>query len=215
MRSGEALRLALRDLYGNSWRLVPLNALLGAVLVAAGIVALAVHAAFIAFVLAGPVAAALVHASVTVVRTGNLALADGLVGLRAHWRRGLVLGTGATAFALVAAVALHVYARASVLTLPLAFLTLYLVFLLGVYQVVLWTVAIAEPERSLRAAARGAADVVLHRPGATAALGLALLVVNLAGLAAAVMPFLTVTLAFSFVAVAHFALPRPAAEEPA
>ena len=36
MRPGAALRLALRDLYGNSWRLLPLNALLGAVLVVIG-----------------------------------------------------------------------------------------------------------------------------------------------------------------------------------
>jgi len=214
MRSGQALRLALRDLYGNSWRLAPLNALLGAVLVGAGIVAFAVHAGFVLFVLAGPVAAAVVHAAVTVVRTGNLTFADGLDGLRTHWRRGLVLGAAATAFALLAAVALHDYAHGSHYTLPLAFLTLYLVLLLGVYQVVLWTFAIAEPARPLREAARAAAAVVLGRPGATFALGLVLLVVNLAGLAAAVMPFLTLTVAYSFVAVAHFVLPPPAEEEP-
>jgi len=38
--------------------------------------------------------------------------------------------------------------------------------------------------------------------------------VYLAGAAAAVMPFLTLTIAYSFVAVAHFALPRPTTEEP-
>ena len=45
-----------------------------------------------------------------------------------------------------------------------------------------------------------------RRPGSAFRLGLALLLVNLAGIAAAVMPFLTITIAYSFVAVAHFAL---------
>lgn len=40
------------------------------------------------------------------------------------------------------------------------------------------------------------------------------LLVNLAGVAAAVMPFLTLTVAYSFLAVAHFALPRPIPEDP-
>jgi hypothetical protein len=49
--------------------------------------------------------------------------------------------------------------------------------------------------------------LVARRPGAALGLGLGLLLVNAAGLAAAVMPFLTLTLAYSFVAAAHFALP--------
>jgi hypothetical protein len=212
-RSGEALRLAARDLYANSWRLVPLNALLGVLLVAAGIAAFAVHAAFVLLVLGGPLAAALVHAAVTLVRTGNLTFADGVAGLREHWRRGLVLGAVGTAFVLLAALALRVYGRSPV-AWPLAFVTLYLVVLLGVYQVVLWTLAIAEPAQPLGRVARSAAELVARRPGATAALGLALLVVNLAGIAAAAMPFLTLTIAYSFVAVAHFALPRPVREDP-
>jgi hypothetical protein len=210
--SGEALRLAVRDLYQNSWRLVPLNALFGAVLVAVGIGAYALHASAVLVVLAGPVAAALAHAAVTVVRTGNLTLADGLAGLRGHWRRGLVLGTLAGALLLLGVVAFRFYAR-STFVWPLAFVTLYLVLLLGVYLVVLWTLAVAEPHRSLKDAARAAAELVARRPGATAALGLALLLVNLAGIAAAVMPFLTLTVAYSFIAVAHFALPRPVPEE--
>ncbi|HZT16431.1 MAG TPA: hypothetical protein VFA19_10805 [Gaiellaceae bacterium] len=211
MSSSLALRLAARDLYANSWRLVPLNAALGALLVGVGMVAYAVHAGVLLVVLAGPVAAALVHAAVTVVRTGNLTLADGLEGLREHWQRGLVLGGAGAAFVLLALVAIRVYGGSPV-AWPLAFVTLYLVVLLGVYQVVLWTLAIAEPGRSLKQSARAAAELVARRPGATAALGLALLLVNAAGIAAAVMPFLTLTIAYSFVAVAHFALPRPTPE---
>jgi hypothetical protein len=37
-------------------------------------------------------------------------------------------------------------------------------------------------------------------------LAVALLVVNAVGLAAALLPFLTLTIAFSFLALAHFAL---------
>jgi hypothetical protein len=206
-RPGEAMRLALRDLYDNSWRLVPLNAVLGALLVAAGVAAYAIHAALVLLVLAGPVAAALVHCAVTVVRTGNLAFADGLDGLGAHWRRGLVLGACGLAFALLAAIAYRFYAN-STFAWPLAFVAAYLVVLLGVFQVVLWTLAIAEPERGLRTVARDAAEFVARRPAATLLLGLGLLLVNVAGIAAAVMPFLTLTVAYSFVAVAHFALPK-------
>jgi hypothetical protein len=205
-RPGEALRLALRDLYDNSWRLLPVNAALGAVLVMTGVAAFAVRAALVLVVLAGPVAAALVHCAVTLVRTGNLRLADALEGLRLHWRRGLVLGALGGAFALLAVLALRFYAG-SPLSWPLAFLTGYLFLLLGVYQVFLWTLAIADPEQPLRVAAREAAAVALRRPRATLLLGLALLLVNLVGIAAAVMPFLTITVAYSFLAAARFAIP--------
>ncbi|HEX5246796.1 MAG TPA: hypothetical protein VFW41_06655 [Gaiellaceae bacterium] len=206
-----ALRLALRDLFQNSWRLVPVNAAFGAVLVAVSVVSIAVHAAIVLAVLAGPLAAALVHCSVTVVRTGNLALGDAWEGLKLHWRRGLQLGAAGTALVVLAALAVRFYTRAS-FGWPLAFLTLYAVVLLGIYAAVLATFAIAEPERPLRLAAREAAALGARRPGATLLLGLALLLVNLVGVAAAVMPFLTLTVAYSFVAVAHFALPRETKE---
>jgi hypothetical protein len=206
--TGTALRLAARDFYGNSWRLVPLNALLGALLVAAGIAAWAVHAALPLVVLAGPVAAALVHCAVTLARTGNLALADAADGLRTHWRRGLVLAAFGTAFAVLAGVAIRFYSG-STFAWPLAFVALYLVLLLGLFQALVWTFAVAEPKRPLRAAAAAAADAIARRPGAAAGLAVALTAVNALGIAVAVMPFLTLTVAYSFVAVAHFALPTP------
>lgn len=205
--TGAALRLAARDFYGNSWRLLPLNALLGALLVAAGIATWAVHAALPLVVLAGPVAAALVHCAVTVARTGNLELADAANGLRAHWRRGLVLAAFGTAFAVLAGVAIRFYSGSTV-AWPLAFVALYLALLLGLFQALVWTFAVAEPGRPLRAAAGAAADAIARRPGAAAGLAVALTAVNALGIAAAVMPFLTLTVAYSFVAVAHFALPQ-------
>jgi hypothetical protein len=206
-----ALRLAFGDLYQNSWRLLVVNAALGAVLVFSVVAAIAVHALLVLAVLAGPLATALAHCSVTLVRTGNLVVADAWEGLRMHWRRGLALGAAGVALGVLAAVAIHFYTRSSV-GWPFAFLTLYLVVLLGIYAAVLTTLAVAEPDQPLRVVARQAAAVGAQRPGATLLLGLALLLVNLAGVVAAVMPFLTITVAYSFVAVAHFVVPAEARE---
>ena len=81
--------LALRDFYANSWRLVarqrrarrgprgkhPRDAL-----------ALPVA---VVVLRRGPCGRRIVHCSVTLVRTGDLALVDAWEGLRLHWRRGL------------------------------------------------------------------------------------------------------------------------------
>jgi hypothetical protein len=206
MSARRALRLAVGDLYENSWRLLLVNAALGAVLVFAAVAAIAVHVLLVLVVLAGPAAAALAHCSVTLVRTGNLALADAWEGLLLHWRRGLALGAAGVALGVLAGIAVHFYTRSS-FGWPFAFLALYLAVGLAIYGVVLTIVAVAQPGDPLRVAARRAATVVAQRPGATLLLGLALLLVNGAGIAAAVMPFLTITVAYSFVAVAHFVLP--------
>jgi hypothetical protein len=211
MSARRALRLAFGDLYQNSWRLLLVNAALGAVLVFSAVAAIAVHALLVLAVLAGPLATALAHCSVTLVRTGNLVVADALEGLRLHWRRGLAFGAAGVALGVLAAFAVHFYTRSSV-GWPFAFLTIYLVVLLGIYAAVLSTIAVAEPAEPLRVVARQAATLGAQRPGATVLLGLALLLVNLAGVAAAVMPFLTITIAYSFVAVAHFVVPAEARE---
>jgi hypothetical protein len=207
MRPREALRLALRDFYENSWRLVVLNGAFGLVLVVGVLAALAMPLAAVLVLAAGPLVAVLAHCAVTVVRTGSLFFADAWEGLRLHWRRGLALGALGAAVAAVAFLALRFYGGASLW--PLAFLTFYVLVLLLIYALVLWTLAIAEPERRLAAVAREAAGFVASRPGATLLLGLALLLVNVAGIAAAVMPFLTLTVAYTFLATAHFVLPPP------
>lgn len=204
MRPGKALSLALRDFYGNSWRLVPVNAALGAVLVLAGFSATRVRAALVVALLAGPLLAVLAHCAVTLTRTGNLALADVRDGFRLHWRRGLLLGAGGGTVFGLGALAVHVYGRTTLW--PLSFVTIYLLVLLGIYQLVLWTLAIAEPAAPLRVAACDAARFIAERPWPTLAFGLLLLAINVAGVAAAVMPFLTLTVAYSFLAAAHFVL---------
>jgi hypothetical protein len=205
MRPADAMRRALRDFYENSWRLVIVNAALGAVLVLAVLATLADPVAIVFVLAAGPVVAVLVHSAVTLVRTGNLFFADVWEGLRLHWRRGLWLGMLGSALLVFAVLAVRFYAGAALW--PLAFLTLYVLALLVVYELVLWTIAIAEPQRGLLAAARDAGGFVASRPGATFLLGLALLLVNAAGMAAALMPFLTLTVAYTFLATAHFVLP--------
>jgi hypothetical protein len=205
------MRLALRDLFNNSWKLVPVNALLGLTLALVAAVAIAVHALVVLAVLAGPVAAALLHCAVVVVRDEHVTLQDAREGLRLHWRRGLQLGAALLGLVVFGLLAIRFYMRLP-FGWPLAFLTLYLLLGLAMAVVMVATVAIAEPGRPLTQAVRAAAAIGARRPGATLLLGLALLLVNVAGVAAAAMPFLTLTVAYSFVAVAHFVLPRPTPE---
>jgi hypothetical protein len=205
-----AMSLALRDFYENSWRLVVVNAALGVVLVVAVLATLAEPVALVLVVATGPVVAALVHCAVTLVRTGDLTFADAFHGLRLHWRRGLALAGAGAAVLGLGILALRFYSTAALW--PLAFLTLYLLVLLGTYMLVLWTVAIAAPERSLAGVARESVALAMARPGQTLGLGFALVLVNLAGIAAAVMPFLTLTVAYTFLVTARFFVP-PEEEE--
>jgi hypothetical protein len=212
MRTRDALTHALRDFYEQSWRLLAVNAALGTVLVTSVLAALAFPPASVLVIAAGPVAAALVHCAVTLVRTGELAFADAWDGLRLHWRRGCALGAAGAMLLVLGVLAIGVYANSSLW--PLAFLALYLLVLLGVYQLFLWTLAIAHRDRALGAVARETLAVVAARLPAALALGLALLFVNVAGVAAAVMPFLTLTVAYTFLATARFLL-EPAEDEAA
>ena len=103
MSLARALGVAATDLYHQSWRLVVLNALLGAVLVGVVLASLAMRPALVLLVLLGPVAAAVMHCAVTLAQTEDLRLSEVLVGLRRHWRRGLVLGVLVAAAAILGA----------------------------------------------------------------------------------------------------------------
>lgn len=201
MKVRDAMWFALRDFYANSWRLLVVNAVLGAALVASILAALAFPLAAVLVVALGPIVAAVVHCAVTLVRTGSLELADAWAGLRLHWRRGLALAALGAAVAALGLFGIRFYTSTSLW--PLAFLTLYVLVLVSIFQLVLWTVAIAVPDRSLSGVAREAAAVVLERPGQWLVLGLGLLLVNVAGIAAAVMPFLTLTIAYTFLVAAR------------
>lgn len=202
-----ALGGAFLDFWRNSWRLVPANAVIGFALL--GIVTAAVYApaALVLLVLLGPPAAALMHAAVTLAEEENVALRDAVIGLRLHWRRGLALGAVNAAVAVGGVFAAAFYFRHGVW--PLAFAVVYVLFMVGVHQLLLWPLAIAEPELPLRLAAVRAAQLLLRRPAASLGLGLALLLVNAAAVAAATMPFLTLTIAYTCLAAVRFVLPRP------
>jgi hypothetical protein len=208
MRLTSSLRVAAGDLYHQAWRLLVLNTILGAALIAAIAASLVVHSALVLVVLVGPIAVAVMHCAVTLAQTEDLRLAELLVGLRRYWRRGLALGALLAAAAALAIVVVPFYARAGTWAWPLAALGVYVLLAFGVFQLALWPLAVFEPERPFALVSRHAASVVARRPWGFVGLALALLLVNVIGVAAAILPFLTLTIAYSFLVSAHFALPK-------
>jgi len=208
-----ALELALADLYHQAWRMAILNVFLGTVVAAVALATLAVRPAIILAVLIGPVAAAIMHCAVTLAQTEDLRLGEAVTGLRRHWRRGLALGTLLAAAALLGALAVPFYARAGTWAWPFAALSIYILLMFCFFQLALWPVAVYEEGRAFRDVLRDAALVTLRRPLGFVGLGLLLLFVNAIGIVAAIVPFLTLTIAFSFLASAHFALPKNPARE--
>jgi hypothetical protein len=213
VRLRTALGVAAADLYHQSWRLVVLNVALGAVLVGVVLATLAVRAALVLAVLVGPAAAAVMHCAVTIAQTEELRLAEAVRGLRRHWRRGLLLGALLAFAAILGAVAVPFYARAGFWAWPLAALTVYVLLMFFLFQLALWPLAVYEAGRPFRDVLRDAALVVGRRPLGFAGLAFALLLVNVLGVVAAILPFLTLTIAYSFLVAAHFALPKNPARE--
>ena len=199
MSAGRALLAALGDGYRHSWRLVLLNCAVGTVIFAAAYgAAYALPAALLA-VAAGPLLAALAHCAVVVARTDALAWSDVREGLRLHWRRGLALGALATAGIALGILATWFYVHRGLW--PVAAVTAYVLAAFCIWQLVAWPLAVAGAERPLVRAAQE----LLRRPVSALALGAVLLVVNAAGVVT-MIPLLTITLAFSFLATAHFVL---------
>jgi hypothetical protein len=161
----------------------------------------------LAALVAGPLALALMHCAVTLAQTEELRVGEALVGVRRHWRRGLALGVAGIAAAAAGAFAVAFYAGAGPWGLPLAVLVVYLLAMVAIFQLLLWPLAVFDERTPLRVVARRTGAAVLSRPLDAAVLATVLLVVNVAGLAAAVVPFLTVTIGYSFLAAAHFSLP--------
>ena len=213
MSLARALGVAATDLYHQSWRLIVLNALLGVVLVGIILASVAIRPALLLLVLLGPVAAAVMHCTVTLAQTEELRLSEVLVGLRRHWRRGLALGFLVAVAAILGAIAVPFYSGAGVWAWPLAALSVYVLVAFVLFQLALWPLAVFQDARPFRAVVREAASVVGRRPWGFTGLAIALLLVNVIGLAAAILPFLTLTIAYSFLVSAHFALPRNPARE--
>ena len=207
---GAALRAALRDLYAHSWRFFLLDAALSVCLVPLAVAGFWAPPAWLLLLAGGPLAAALAHCAVVTATTGELRLGEALTGLRRHWRRGLFLGAVFAGGTGLGGYAVAFYGGRGVLVL--AVLAVYLLLALLVVQLVLWPLAVSGPDRPLRRVLEDALRTVLARPLQALALTLALVLVNLLGLALAVVPFLTLTIAYSFLAAAHFALPVEATD---
>ena len=208
-----ALAVALVDLYHQAWRLVLLNTLLGAVILVVVLATITTPLGVLLALVLGPLAAAVMHCAVTLAQTEELRLAEVGRGLGRHWRRGLALGVVLVLVVIVGTLAVRFYARAGTWAWPFAALCVYVLVAAAAFQTALWPLAVFESDRSFRAVVRDAALVVVRRPLGFVALVFALLLVNALGVAAAILPFLTLTIAYSFLAVAHYALPANPARE--
>ena len=208
-----ALGVAASDLYHQAWRLIVLNVVLGGAVLVVVLASLAVRPGLLLAVLIGPVFAAVMHCVVTLAQTEDLRLVELRNGLRRHWRNGIALGAALALAVGLGAVVVPFYARAGSWAWPLAVLSLYVLLVFGVFQLALWPLAVFEAGRPLRAVARDAARVVARRPLGFLGLAFALLLVNAVGVAAAILPFLTLTISYSFLVSAHFALPKNPARE--
>jgi hypothetical protein len=208
-----ALRSAAGDFYRQSWRLFVLNAALAACILALVAVGAFVPAALVFVVLLGPPMAALMHCAVTLAQTEDLRLWDAVTGLRLHWRRGFVLWLLVLVVGVAGITAVVSYGRSG--AWPLALLALYVLAAFAVLQLALWPLAVFERERAFAGLLADAGRAVLRRPVPFLLLAAVLTAVNLLGAAAALAPLLTLTVAYSFLAAAHFTLPRnPIREAP-
>jgi hypothetical protein len=210
---GEALRRGVRDFYEESWRLVLLNTLLSAYVLLVLAAATFVPPALVLLLGAGWPAAALVSAAVIVVETGSLTFVEVADSVRRSWRRGVVLAGVLAAGVVANLIAFRFYGDAGTLAWPLAVVVLYLAAIFVLYQLLLWPLAVRDWDRPLGDVAAEAAIVLLRRPLAVTGLALALLVVNVVGLMLAVLPLLTMTVAYSVLAAARFTLAPVAPEE--
>jgi hypothetical protein len=213
MRLRTALGVAAVDLYHQSWRLVMLNIALGAVLLGVVLATVTVRVALLSVVLLGPVVAAVMYCTVTLAQTEDLRLGEAITGLRKLWRRGLVLGTLVVVAVVLGAFVVPFYGKAGVWAWPFAALSVYVLFVFVLFQLALWPLAAYEPARPFRELVREAVFMVGRRPLGFTGLAVALGVVNAIGIAAAIAPFLTLTIAYSFLAAAHFALPKNPSRE--
>ncbi len=210
--AGGALRAAFIDFYHQSWRLAAFNTVLSATALAIVYLTLFVHPALLLLVvLLGPLAASLMHCAVWLAQNDELHFGDALAGLKLHWRRGLVLASATLLVFWLAGIALRFYGTGQWI---FAVFVVDVLALLAVVQLLVWPRAVYERERPLQKVFGDALSDFLSRPLSTLAFAVVLAIVNVLGIAAALMPFLTLTIAFSFVAAAHFALPRSQLREP-
>lgn len=204
-----ALSTALRDLYHHSWPLFVMNSALSLFTSVVVLLGLVFPIAFLCLLALGPFLAALMHCAVLLVRTRELRLADARAGLTLHWQRGLSLFVALVAVAVLVLISVPFYGQMGGTGQILAAVAIYLGLFFGVYQLALWPLAIGEPERALTSVMREALVTVFRRPLGFFTVATVLLLLNLAGAAAALAPLLTITIAYSFLTAAHYTLAQP------
>jgi hypothetical protein len=214
MTVGKALRFALADLYRCSWRLLVVNTMLSATIAAVVLLVSAFPLVLlVAPLVGGPIVAALVYCVVKLVRDDDFVFADAAEGLRRYWRSGFLLGGISGLVLLLGALAVSFYVSEQHRVLPLAVLSAYVIAIALLVVLVAWPLAIAEPDDGVAGALYCAWTLALRSPVRLLLLGAALLVVNVLG-AVTVLPLLTLTIAYSFLAMARFVLPTgPSVEE--
>jgi hypothetical protein len=212
MSPGGALHAAAVDFYHQSWRLAVFNSVLSGLILAILYLTLFVQAAFaLLAVLVGPLAASLMYCAVLLAQNDELRFRDALTGVRLLWRRGLLLAAVIVLVVWLGVIAFRFYGAEQWL---FSVLVGDVLAVFAVVQLLAWPRAVRYPDRPLRRVFGDALADFLTRPIATFAFALFLLIVNVLGIAAAVMPFLTLTIAYSCVAAAHFALPRNPVRDP-
>jgi hypothetical protein len=206
MSLGGSLRAAAVDFYHQSWRLAVFNTVLSAAALAVVYLTVFVSVTFAVLVLLlGPLAGALMHCTIQLAQEDELRFRDGLTGLGLHWRRGLSLAAILLFVTVAGVIAIRFYGSEQWL------LTIFVADVLAVFavlQVFVWPRAIFQRDRALHRVHGDALSDFLARPVTAFGFVLVLAVVNLVGIVAGVLPFLTLTIAYSFLAAAHFALPR-------
>jgi hypothetical protein len=212
MSVNAALRQALSKTYQSSWRLLLVNTALS---LAVALVILATPTLplglLLACVAAGPLAAALAHCVVILVRGDDITMTDAVEGLRLHWRQGVALGSLFGLGLMVGLVAVTFYVSEPHRVWPLAVAAVYLVAFFCLLVLAAWPLLIADQRLGVVGALRAAGLALLRRPWRALGLGVALLLVNVLG-AVTVVPLLTLTVAYTFLATALVVLPDPAEE---
>jgi hypothetical protein len=213
MTARRALRLAARDLYANSWRLLAVNTTLSAIVLALLAAAAFAAPAIVLLPLAGPFVAALAYAAVSIVRDGDTTVRSAFASVRLYARRGLLLAAVATVVLVAAENAARVYAAQGIWLLSAV--VIYLAALFVLHQLFAWTIAVAEPDRRLRQVYADAGLLILRRPAPAFGLALALLLVEGLAAVAGVLPLLMLGGGFAFLAAARLAAPEPVSGEEA
>jgi hypothetical protein len=198
------------DLYRNSWRFVVANGCVAAAVLVPVWLAIesARPAALLLMLLAGPACAGLAYCAVSTVDdeagggAGEIRVGTFGRGVRLLWRRGLAYGALFGVVVLAGVSAVRFYAGRGGVWLVAAFGCGYLLAAAVLFQLVLWPVLARRIDRPLASSV----ELFVRRWPEVFRLGLVLLLVNLVG-APLILPLLTVTIAYSFLASARLLAP--------